>query len=79
MVMDQDKVNGRILTQVFQEVLQGVEGLGDVSDLGLVQSRHVGQQQWHQLSTVLTDLRLQVLRKLSQGKEAGAADYLVIV
>jgi len=47
------------LTQVLHEVLQGVEGLGDVAHLGLTQARHVAQQQGHQLTAVLAHLGLE--------------------
>lgn len=47
-----------LLTKVLQEVLQSIEGLGDVPSLRVVQCRQVSQQQRHQLRAVFTDLRL---------------------
>lgn len=46
------------LTQVLHEVLQGVEGFGDVANLGLTQGGEVPQQQRHQIPTVLVYFRL---------------------
>lgn len=52
------RIGLRKLTQVLHEVLQGVEGFGDVANLGLTHGGEVPQQQRHQIPTVLVYFRL---------------------